>query len=521
MRRVKQRGPSPFIAGLIAIVVITVGCYFGFTKANPFADFYELEAAFKTVNDLKAKSPVRIAGVNVGKVKSVEPQPGGGAIVKMELEEKGLPIHRDARLKVRPRIFLEGNYFVELSPGSPSAPIAEEGFRFPATQTDAPVQFGQVLSALQSDTRQDLQRVLQDYGAALDRGGARGYNRSIKYWEPAFRDSALVNEATLGEFEHDLTGYIRGADRFARGLNRSPDALQALVTNLATTADAFASEESNLNRAIAQLPRFLIAGQSALGELNEAFPPLRRLVADLRPAVRSSGPALDATLPLVQQLRGLVSEDELKGLARELRGVVPELTELNTGGVGVQQQIRLLSSCNNEVIVPWRNDKVPDAAFPASGPVYEEQVKWLPGIASESRGFDANGQFVKSLASGANNAYAIGGGRFLLSGSPLQGVNPPRKDGGAPPLRADVPCETQQTPDLRTIPQAPPTRIQANTGSAAYKARWAKAADRAIGWLRREYRRLDYKGKVLEGEVRPADVPRITSLAKRLQGGGR
>ena len=32
----------------------------------------------------------------------------------MEIDDKGLPIHKDATLKIRPRIFLEGNFFVDL-----------------------------------------------------------------------------------------------------------------------------------------------------------------------------------------------------------------------------------------------------------------------------------------------------------------------------------------------------------------------------------------------------------------------
>jgi hypothetical protein len=37
-------------------------------------------------------------------------------------QEEGLPIHKDARLKIRSRIVLEGNFFVEMSPLSPLAP---------------------------------------------------------------------------------------------------------------------------------------------------------------------------------------------------------------------------------------------------------------------------------------------------------------------------------------------------------------------------------------------------------------
>ncbi len=350
-----RRGPTKnqlFRYGLLSLLVMAAGVFFGFTKYNPFAERFEFSAAFQSSNDVKKGAPVRIAGVSVGKVTEVEAGPDGSSLVHMALTDNGLPIKEDARLKVRPRIFLEGNWFVDLTPGSPSAPVLEEGETIGVAQTAAPVQFGQVLTALQSDTRQDLQIVLDEYGRALEPDGAEGYARSIKYWEGAFRDSAIVNEATLGTEEHDLSNWLRGADRFARGLDRDPAALQALLTNLAVTAEAFASEEAQLSLAIEELPRTLTAGRSALGDLNVAFPPLRRLVADLRPTVRESGPALDAQLPLLRELRGLVSGPEARGLVRDLGEVVPDLAELNEGGVALQKQLRLLSSCTNEVLTP-------------------------------------------------------------------------------------------------------------------------------------------------------------------------
>ena len=507
-----SRLPS-FAAGLIAIVVIAVGCYFGFTKSNPLADRFEFTAAFRSANDLKVKSPVRVAGVQVGKVTKVEPvkaggTDGAGAIVTMEIDDKGLPLHEDAKLKIRPRIFLEGNWFVEVQAGSPSAPKLKDGARIPVQQTAKPVQFGEVLTALQSDTREDLQIVLDEYGRALANGGAKGFNRSIRHWTPAFRDSSLVNEAMLGRFEHDLSGYIAGADKFARGLNRSPQQLKALVTDLARTAEAFASEDRNLTAAIAELPRTLIVGRRALGELNDAFPPFRRLIADLRPAVRSSGPALDAALPALRQLRGLVSKPELRGLVADLRPTVAHLAELNVEGVGLQKELRLLSSCSNEVVVPWRNDKIEDPNFPASGPVFEEQVKWLPGIAAESRSFDANGQYVRSLANGASYAYATGPGRFFVTGLPLQGVNPPKAE-TQPPLRGDVPCETQQPPDLRTNVQAAPKATEVDYTLPAVQAALEAARERATTWLREEIDEIGVELPVGETPLNPGELPAL------------
>src|SRR5688500_18242450 len=118
----RSNGISPFRAGVIALVVVGLFTYFGFSKANPFANPYEFKAVFNDVNNLKPKSPVRIAGVEVGKVVKIEPviDGKGAAEVTMEVKEKGLPIKADAELKIRPRIFLEGNFFVDVEPGSPS-----------------------------------------------------------------------------------------------------------------------------------------------------------------------------------------------------------------------------------------------------------------------------------------------------------------------------------------------------------------------------------------------------------------
>ena len=51
----------------------------------------------------------------------------GAARVEMEIKESALPIHEDAELKIRPRILLEGNFFVDIEPGSPNAPALEDG----------------------------------------------------------------------------------------------------------------------------------------------------------------------------------------------------------------------------------------------------------------------------------------------------------------------------------------------------------------------------------------------------------
>src|SRR3954463_10264753 len=216
-RNPQSSGMSPFKAGLVAIVIIAVAVFFGFSRYNPFHHPFELKAAFSSANNLKTRSPVRIAGVTVGEVKQVQPIKGGGAMVTMAIEKSGLPIKNDAQLKVRPRIFLEGNFFVDISPGTPTAPNLKSGDTIPMQQTATPVQFGQLLTALQSDPRQDLQTFLYEYAQkGLGNGGARAYNQGLKDAPGAFRSSSIANEASLGQKPHDLSNLERGQQRLAK-----------------------------------------------------------------------------------------------------------------------------------------------------------------------------------------------------------------------------------------------------------------------------------------------------------------
>ncbi len=516
MRRTRQRGPSLTTVGVVALLVIAVACYLGFTKSVPFRSHYEVQAVFKTANNIRPGSPVRIAGVDVGAVKRVEHATRGGreATVTMRLRKKGLPLHKDATFAIRPRIFLEGNFFVDVSAGTPAAPTVEDDHVFPVNQTRTPVQLDQILTSLQSDTREDLKTLLDEYASALRGAGARGFNRSIEYWKPAYRDTALVNDALLGRLEHDLSGYVRGAGATAEALDRNAGQLKSLITDFHVTARAFAREDSNLQAAVRELPRTLRAAQPALGALNAAFPSVRGFAQDLRPGVRSTGPMIDAATPLVRELRGLVSERELRGLTRDLRPAVASLTRLSRDNVPFQREARRLASCANEVVLKTLDDTVDDPKFPTRSPVYQEAGKALTGLAGESRSGDSNGQWFRVLLTSGANLVQLQPGIFATTGLPIEGSNPPRPP-RRPPLRADVPCETQPTPDLRSRPGAAPPQRRVDTTSPEYRKRSALAQARAIRWLERQlkYEGLEKTLKVTDKIATDALIDRVAAQA--------
>ena len=295
-------------------------------------------------------------------------------------------------------------------------------------------------------------------GRAFKSGGAEGFREIYKTSPGAFRYTAEVNEAVLGEEEHDLSELIVNLDSTIEALNQGDD-LQNLVTNLRIVLGSFAAESESLERAIAILPDVLREGEPALASLNASLPALRAFSREALPGVRSTPETLDAATPLLAQIRGLVSEDELRGLTADLRPTIPRLATLTKKAIPFLDQARSLSSCFNEVVIPWSNQSVVDPENPPNetdrGPsrIFEELGYGLVGLSGESRSNDANGPYIRvGAGSGANGITipGVNGGEDTVgtAPAPLVGAIPAIEDSAKTPFRPDVACETQEPPDL-------------------------------------------------------------------------
>jgi phospholipid/cholesterol/gamma-HCH transport system substrate-binding protein len=505
-KRKKRERLSKFQAGVLGVVVIVIGTYLAYTKfANPFASKFTVHALFSSANGLRPDSFVRIAGVNVGTVTNVAPVASckvNGSTEKacqvsdvtMEIQDAGLPLHNNATFAIRPRIFLEGNFFVDVSPGTPEAPVVGSGHTFPITQGTEPVQVDQVLTSLQQDTRQNLQILLKQFGIGVKKGGP-SYNASIPQWLPAYKYSSIVAHDALGIQPHDLSNWISKQGDVSGAIDAHPDNLKNLITDFNTTALSFARQQGNLQRSVAELPVTLQAAIPAFNALNAAFPPLRALATTLTPGVQSTGPMVDASLPLITQLRLLVQPSELQGLTSDLSVTVPALARLTEATIPLMKnQVRPLSSCVANKILPWSQLTLNDPNFGSNEgfpphPVYVEAVDYLPGLAGESRDFDPNGPYIRILGNGGTFTYSLQPGLFGQNLTKIVGVQPGLPPGGhRPPLQPNVPCETQQTiTDLSTPVSAPPAQIASDVSSTpGASLRQRSAAASAIDMLSKE-----------------------------------
>ena len=473
MRRHRSRVPNAVAGGLAALVVLAV-CWLVFGGPTPFGGGgFRLRALFTVQTQLHLASPVRIAGVDVGSVTGIQ-RVGGSSpatVVTMTVDNNGLPVHADATAEIRPRLFLEGNFYVDLRPGTPNAPTLASGATLPAAHTTGPVQLDRVLSALNSNARANLQTLVQGLGSSLNvaptaaqdasqdpsqRGLTAGQslNRSLDYSANAFRASAIVNQALLGQSPHDLSGVVSGTQRIFGGLSADQGRLSDLVSSFDTTMGALANRQGDLSLTIALLPSTLRATDSTLGPLQASYAPTRTFARDLLPGVKQLGPAIAVGLPWLRQSTALVSPHDLGGLVKTLTPAIQGTSAVVGATKSLLRGSSALARCFDHTIIPTGNQRISDPPVSTGLQVYQELFQSAVGIASASQNFDGNGRYVRST---------VGGGSDLVSTGSLPGLGPaygnavlpplgtrPAYTGKAPPLQRGVACDTQAPPNLNS-----------------------------------------------------------------------
>jgi phospholipid/cholesterol/gamma-HCH transport system substrate-binding protein len=417
---------------------------------------------------------VRIAGVDVGKVSAVARE-GHAGLVTMEIEPGGLPIHSDATVKIRPRTFLEGNWFVDLQPGSPSAQTLSSGATLPITQTADPVQLDQVLDALNTDTRTNLQNFLIGFGDGLTRrpnaaenaeqnpelhglNGAQALNRAYQEGPAALRGGAVINQAITGTQPGDLSKLVASIGKVTAALNVHEQQLGELIVNFNAFFRAFANQSAALRVTVAELPSSLSAVDRGFAALGAGLPVLRTFALDIIPGVKATPASVAAQLPWIEQVKASLAPRELGGVAEGLAEAAPWIAGLQAEQIPFQQQADTLSKCQTNVIFPAGNAKLQDGSSTAGVEDYREFWYSLVGLGSIGQNFDGNGVAANFLLSSSGQTLvskpvSILGtniqGLKLLAHASLQPLGTsPAYPAEESPYMPKVPCYKQTLPNF-------------------------------------------------------------------------
>ena len=457
----------------------------------------EVKAVFGSAQNMRPDSPVRIAGVNVGKVtddRAPDQRPTARRSRRRRRRSAGLGRRRGGRpaggggdhgahrrgaarsTRTRPSSCARGcSWRATLRrPAARAArtpPRSRTSHTFPVNQTSYSVQLDQVLTTLQGDVRADLQIFLNQFGNALIKyGGAEGF-RELYRASPGAVQVHLAGQpgAASAPSPHDLSGLIReprlgGARRWtatrprSRTWSRNFAHRHGLVRGRRTQAlergDRRAARRARggaARRSPTSTPRSRRSARSPARRCPACARRPRRSTPRRRSCGRSARwsprPSCAASSPTC---------------ARRSRSWRSWRRPAST----FLDQSRALSSCFNEVVIPWSENTVepvdPGGQYPHDpvGRVFEETAL----RARRDRRREPLGRRQRPVHPGRGRRRREHGGGPELGAGQRRRRPAGRDRPDAPsrcsarcrasttplktPFRPDVPCETQEPPNL-------------------------------------------------------------------------
>jgi phospholipid/cholesterol/gamma-HCH transport system substrate-binding protein len=318
-----------FVIGLV-LAALLVGGYilsnqrFYLPKWVPAlgSDFVDYKAQFSTAQSVTPGQgqTVQVAGVDVGDITNVDLK-DGRAVVTMKIRRKYTPIYRNSTALLRPKTGLN-DMVVELDPGTRSAGVAPHGWTVPIDQTLPNVNFDEILSSLDGDTRSYLQLLLGGAGEGLD-GQGKALSADLKRFEPTGRYLARLNGA-LALRERYIRRSIHNFRLLAQALGDKDDDLAALVDSSNHVFRAFANQDVRLRETLQELPGALDTTNTALAKVDKLGKVLGPTLGALRPGARALGPSLVQTRPFLRETTPII-QNQLRPFARDALPVVKVL----------------------------------------------------------------------------------------------------------------------------------------------------------------------------------------------------
>jgi phospholipid/cholesterol/gamma-HCH transport system substrate-binding protein len=284
---------------------------------------FHLKAEFSTA---QAVTPgqgqtVRVSGVRIGDIAKTELK-DGIAVVTMNIDPKYADlVHTDATALLRPKTGLK-DMFIALNPGSASAPVAQQNWAIPVQNTLPDINPDEVYQFLDADSRDYLKLLINGAGQGL-KGRGLDLQDVFRRFEPTHRDLAKVTTAVAVRHAN-LRRLITSLNELNTELAGKSDQLADLVQTSAAVFRAFASEESNISRAVRDLPGALRQTTSTLDKVTTYADVLGVASERLRPAVRSLDAANRATIPFAKEAAP-ITRDEIRPFVSAAQPLVKKL----------------------------------------------------------------------------------------------------------------------------------------------------------------------------------------------------
>jgi virulence factor Mce-like protein len=331
---------------------------------------YRFVASFSEATQLAQEADVRISGVPVGKVKTIEPdKTTGRSNVVIQLESRYAPLPSDAKAILRQKTLL-GETYVELTPGTKRADPIPEGGRLRTAQVSPTVELDEIYRSFDPRTRAAFQVWMQTQAQAI-KGHGRDLNDALGNLGP-FAEDASVAVDILNRQEGALRRLISNTGVVFGALTERGDQLRGLIENSNTVFETTAARDRELQEAFVALPTFARESRVTLDRLDEFAADTNPLVTQLRPAARELSPTLRQLSLLAPDARALfrdldklitVSRTGFPAAERILRDLRPLLAQTDPALRQVIPILEVLGAYKGELNAFFANTASATQAF--------------------------------------------------------------------------------------------------------------------------------------------------------------
>jgi phospholipid/cholesterol/gamma-HCH transport system substrate-binding protein len=309
------------LAGIVMMLGIFTEQKASLPSWLPFVgeEFEHISAQFSTA---QAVTPgqgqaVDIAGIQVGKVTSVDLE-DGHAVVGMDIEPRYMKlIHPDASFLLRPKTNLN-DMVVEVEPGTGKGQV-EDGAEFTLAQTEPNTNLDAFLATLDADTRQYIQLLVA--GGAQGIGGrGKQLGNALRRFEPFVHYTAKLNKAVAARHVA-LALTIHDFNLLTTELSRHDAQIKRFVTSSKAALGNFANQQESVQAAFQEFPGALRAAKAGLASSNRfstvSYPALVKLI----PQAQALTPAFKSTEQLFRETTVPI-RDQIRPFTREIRPVL-------------------------------------------------------------------------------------------------------------------------------------------------------------------------------------------------------
>jgi phospholipid/cholesterol/gamma-HCH transport system substrate-binding protein len=301
---------APSTTQLLVIVGFALSCFgillflwVTFGGPTPFrAKPYEIKVPFYEATQLAEQSDVRISGVNVGKVRSIDLAPNGKqALATVDIEDQYAPLPKSTRAILRTKTLL-GETYIELTPGSRDAPELADGGTVPTANVAQSVQLDEIFRTFDQETRTAFQTWMQE-GAVAISGQGQNLSYAIGQFEPTFSEFDKLFR-TLDTQRVAIGQLFRNGATTFQALRGREGELASLISNSNRVFQTTARRDRDIEALFRAFPTFLDESKSTLARLKGFALNADPLFKQLVPAAEQLSPTFIAIAKLAPESKG-------------------------------------------------------------------------------------------------------------------------------------------------------------------------------------------------------------------------